>query len=207
MNTNTKNTINKKADGWFNKFCKGKATNKTTIEEKAAFLSYKPSVQRAIKFNKNNLNKQSARDAAEKVLIKFLQKKDFSNETIFNLWDEIWGIYHEQGITQYTYGNAQKWVGMAVKYYLILESKIKRFDVTDKKSSAWDFDLLPIDGIILKYIKKNYGIFLQDNKSKKVYSSWSKCDNKQAFIDCLDSVSKAIQQNYDKSIFYEISKW
>ena len=65
---------------------------------------------------------------------------------------------------QFTYGQAQKWVNMTIKYLYILNDHT--FD------NVFDFLHIPVDNYILDIANKNFGI----DKPKK---PWSKWDEKQ----------------------------
>ena len=129
-------TISKKAQDnlniFFNEYCKNckGLTNINDVINKAVKLSYRASVLRAlydgdklVGFNGMTSQKNNARSAGENILQNFLSATH-SNGNIFQVvkdtWDAIRENYHNQGITWYTYGNAQKWVSMAIKYFVVI---------------------------------------------------------------------------------------
>ena len=61
---------------------------------------------------------------------------------------------------QFTYGQAQKWVNMTIKYLYILNDHT--FD------NVFDFLHIPVDNYILDIANKNFGI----DKPKKPWSKW-----------------------------------
>ena len=68
-------------------------------------------------------------------------------------------LYNEKGI-EFTYGQAQKWVNMTIKYLYILNDHT--FD------NVFDFLHIPVDNYILDIANKNFEI----DKPKKPWSKW-----------------------------------
>ena len=68
-------------------------------------------------------------------------------------------LYNEKGI-EFTYGQAQKWVNMTIKYLYILNDHT--FD------NIFDFLHIPVDNYILDIANKNFEI----DKPKKPWSKW-----------------------------------
>ena len=113
--------------------------------------------------------------------------------------------YKSKQLEHFTYGNAQKWVNMTMKYIMILVDIIRAVDDTDvatefmnKYGSLIDTyrtDLhVPVDSYIIKAVWEDEGIklpliedkLLKDG-SRGSYSSekvvaWSKWENEQVYI-------------------------
>ena len=120
-----------KFDAWYQKFCSNINTKDITA---AVNKAYSSSVVRAlydgkgklIGFNGNTKGKTAARKVATGIIVSYLSDVEQYNSLpypIWDLWDEIRNVYHGCGITWYTYGNAQKWVAMSIKYHLFFKYK------------------------------------------------------------------------------------
>lgn len=113
------------AKWWFERYCSKKLKNINgdptyeQLAESAANLSYRSSVQRAVKFNDRNSEKNLARKNGEMIIRDFLIEIyncsfSASLNTISDIWIKIYNIYKDNNIEDYTYGNAQKWVNMSI---------------------------------------------------------------------------------------------
>lgn len=81
-----------------------------------------------------------------------------------------------------TYGQAQKWVNMTIKYLDIIYA-VCGFD--DCETPLERVAHLPIDSIMFDIVKKKLGI-------KKPSKSWSKWDNYSEYLDYQHEISDAI---------------
>lgn len=115
-------------------------------------------------------------------------------------------MYQAKGIdgnSGYTYGNGQKLVNMAIKY--VLSSDIIQYD-----HPVFKYCHIPVDGIIQAVAKKklNVGFLHQDGKEPKEYSSWSKNNSRNDFLDYQERMRKAVQEkNYYSPLIWEIQNW
>ena len=205
-------TISKKAQDnlniFFNEYCKNckGLTNINDVINKAVKLSYRASVLRAlydgdklVGFNGMTSQKNNARSAGENILQNFLSATHSNGnnfQVVKDTWDAIRENYHNQGITWYTYGNAQKWVSMAIKYFVVIGYKNKLIDFDHPLADC----VFPVDGIMINEIFKDFRI-------KGVTPSWSKCDDKTAFIKYIQNVKSKIIAKNKKVLEYEIEKW
>lgn len=167
--------------------------------------SYAPSVQNtALKQGKYGSAKlQIPRQECEPVLIDALLKV-YSKKTIteqqFIDWEttlakNIREIYHKNEIKLYTYGNAQKWINIAIKYLF-------SSDHIDHNHNLFEVCFLPIDRIIQDKAYKVLGV-------KKLPVAWSKCDNWQDILDYEKNIKNAIKQktSYISRLWWECNAW
>ena len=176
--------------------------------------AYSPSVLRALKYPRNISNK--VKEELKKDSLNYLSicldelfNIDDVNFTIFDNWESevvnyIVNMYKEKGVNDYTYGNGQKLVNMAIKY--VLSS-----DIIQYNHPVFKYCHIPVDGIIQKIAKKNLNVeFLTKNgKELKTYSSWSKNDCRDDFLTYQDRIRNAIQKKdeYYSPLIWEIQNW
>lgn len=205
-----------KFNSWANKYC----PNKLLISD-AVNKAYAPSVVRALYkngkltgFGGNTTGKTQARNDATDIIVRYLQYVDNYNllpYSVTDLWDKVRDVYHNNDITWYTYGNAQKWVGMAIKYYLVNKYR--------NNPNALCNDVLadvvfPIDRIMINKIQSGKvvagtGSNISISVNNPPPSSWSQCTCKQTFIDYIDAVKNELIKSptQDKLIEFEINNW
>lgn len=196
-----------KAEMWFNRFCaNSKAFKKLEANPDyidlaclAATLSYRASVLRAVKFNGKKREAAFARKDGETIIEEFLcaainEKTPFEIDVVYDIWNKIYKVYKKHGIDDYTYGNAQKWVNMSIKYYAVL---LQHFNM--ENSLITGIPVFPVDGIMIKHIKKEFNISFN--------GSWSQCND----IDYLKSYIQAVKEKTEKkgmSLYdYELNAW
>ena len=200
-----------KLDDWYEKLCKdcdGVGSQEETIE-KAASLSYRASVLRALsedgvrvgfkgKINEKNASRAAGEDYIKEFLRNALALSD--EEELFSLihtaWDDIRDIYHRNEISWYTYGNAQKWIAMAMKYYFVIA--FKHGLVTDRH--LFVKCTFPVDSVMTNHVYSDFGIV-------GVTPSWSQGDSKSQFVNYVQAVKTAVESRGDKLLAYEIGKW
>ena len=196
---------------WYNKYCAKHCVANMQVADianLAAKLSYRASVLRAlyendicVGFKKKYNEKTKARCSGEKTIEQFL-KTAYSNNVSLNdveaMWNKIRDIYHQQGIFWYTYGNAQKWLGMSIKYFFII-AYIKGWVTTFNHPIA--DCVFPIDSIIMKEIKKDPSVNVD-----RIFPSWSKCDDKDKLKKYIEDV-KGKLNGQKKLLEYEIEMW
>lgn len=130
------------------------------------------------------------------------------NFSRFDTWEQetvnhIVKIYKNGGVGDYTYGNGQKLVNMAIKF--VLSS-----DLIDYNHDVFKYCHIPVDGIIQKIAKERLGVDLLhwNGEEKDFYSSWSKNDYRADFLDYQERIRKAIQEKGDYSpLIWEIENW
>ena len=200
-----------KINTWYNKYCKScsQISDIKIVIEKAVKLSYKSSVLRALYYN----NKQVGFDGKKKE--SFIARKNceiylknllsdlyrFNNmkgQKVIGMFESVWckirREYHSVGIIWYTYGNAQKWTAMAVKYFYIIAYKNKLLCL---KSHLLD-SVLPIDRKIMKAVKLDFNV-------SELQPTWSNCDDSSTIIKYLEDVKSKL--NKKRILQYEIEKW
>lgn len=200
------NTISKtKLEAWFNKYCMDKKIYKNTIAENgispkslayiAASLSYRASVLRALNIGNKKEEASQARKEGEQIIADFLfscyNSAPLTVDIVAGKWEQIRTIYKQKYIDDYTYGNAQKWVNMSIKYYIALLSNENL-----PCESLMKIPAFPVDGIMINHIKRNLKISFP--------CAWSKCDNKADFIEYLNKVNKSTEETLFE---FELNAW
>ena len=206
-----------KFNSWANKYC----PNQLSISD-AVNKAYAPSVRQALWQNGRHCGfkgmttaKQNARAQATHIIECYLKQVDNYNllpYSVTDLWDKVRDVYHNNNITWYTYGNAQKWVAMAIKYYLV--NKYRKTPNALCNNVLADV-VFPIDRIMINKIQSGKVVAgTGSNISISVtnpppYPSWSQCDCKQTFIDYIDAVKNELIKfpTQDKLIEFEINNW
>ncbi len=206
----------KKIEAWYNKFCNKAFSIDNDIETVAAFAAsaaYRASIgqalyegNKAVGFKGKDKEKEVCRAEGAAHLRDFLvaavqqQDEEALLNMIYSAWDDLRDIYHNHGITWYKYGNAQKWVSIAIKYFIIVAvnkgTKCNGEEVNT--SHALARVVFPVDRIMMDIIWKDFRV-------ERVKPTWSKCDDKQAFIDYIEEVKQLVG---DRPVLeYEIEKW
>ena len=199
--------MNQKMDDWYKRFCENQKPIKTLcntpnaeeLASVAAILSYRASVLRALKMNGKHKEAALARQKGE-VLIKDFLWKIFNTNTaaefdcVVETWEALHQIYKKQDIQDYTYGNAQKWVNMAIKYYIIL---LQKFNVPCSK--IMEIPVFPVDRIMINYIKKDLGISFDGN--------WSDCKDLCALKKYICDVNSMVNKKGLSLFEYELNAW
>ena len=193
-----------KMESWFNRFCANKHALKSVGNNPdykdlacvAANLSYRASVLRALNFNGKNSEGKLARLDGEKIVIDFLYKI-FESQNVASLdyvsdvWSKIYDTYKKHNIEDYTYGNAQKWVNMSIKYYIIL---LKHFKI--ECENLTQIPVFPVDRIMINHIKKDLDISFD--------GSWSNCNDIVALKDYICKVKSKVGSTLFE---YELDAW
>lgn len=206
----------KKIEAWYNKFCKKAVAIKNDVASVASFAAsaaYRASIGQAlyegdtaVGFKGKDAEKKACREEGETIIRDFLlaavQQQDEQTllNMIYSTWDTVRENYHKHGITWYKYGNAQKWVSIAIKYFIITAvNKGTKYDgVAIDTNHALAGAVFPVDRIMMDIIWKDFQV-------ARVNPTWSKCDDKQAFIDYIEAVKQCVG---DRPVLeYEIEKW
>lgn len=99
----------------------------------------------------------------------FIDESNITSKELFNalhlkICDKIKNIYLTEGVTL-TYGQAQKWVNMTIKYLYMLGWS--NFD------GIFQYLHIPLDNYIFDFAMEHFGI----EKPKKVWSKWDDYEN------------------------------
>lgn len=186
--------ITRNIEDWYNAFCSGKVKEHESLAQAAARLSYKASVRRALKYKDDQERTwgEFNRINAAHFLAGFLEDANFSPERCEYI---IRRIKMEFGnIEDYTYGNAQKWVNIAIKYFIILNQFIPEKRVIDVDHAISTYRFFPVDAIMIKHAKSDFGIPFEAR-------SWSNCDDLDCFRAYWDQVEAAAQSRFNHSAF------
>lgn len=153
---------------------------------------------RTIKFN--GLSEKNRLKLRKKV------KDDFKTE-IDNLTSKIQGDFdkwHEQlckkiideykkSKIQLSYGQAQKWVNMTIKYLYILEVEGYTFD------SVFENLHIPIDNYVFDAVEKELGI-------KRPVDAWSKFDKKE-YLKYQEDIRGELRKKNISPLIWEFENW
>lgn len=176
-----------------------KYTNIEDVYKEACEKAYAPSILRALKYPSNisdedrkELRKQSLEYLKNSLNTLFnIANLDFST---FDNWEEevvnyIVSMYKNANVTDYTYGNGQKLVNMAIKYVLSPNS-------VEYTHPVFKYCHIPVDGIIQNIASEKLKVDLlyQNGKKVKYYSSWSKNDCRADFLDYQKRIRCAVQK-------------
>lgn len=104
------------------------------------------------------------------------------------LSDKIIEIYRNE--SELTYGQAQKWINMTIKYLYVLDD--------DKIKSIVQYCHVPLDKYILKYAMETLGI-------KQEKEPWSKWDDYDKYLEYQKSLRETIKGEYP--LRWELTAW
>ncbi len=183
-------------------FC-DKYDNLGDVYFNAGMEAYRAAMKRAIKFHglnqrtRNQLRIESCEYLANRFTMLFGQTNlDFAS---FSDWAKettkhIRGIYRDAGVNDYTIGNAQKIVNVAIKF-------VMSSNIVDYKSDVFKYCHLPVDSRIQEIIKKTFRI-------KPLRTCWSKNDNWRDFVDYQIRVRNAVlEKGYYSPMVWEATHW
>lgn len=178
--------------------------------------AYLPSMRRAIKIHQDNETREAykkieerknlAKDKCEHILNDELA--DFFGSYIFSKTLEEFLIFEERvcehirrvfveeyDISGYTWGNAQKWLTIAIKYVLSSSNLPGYFDDLFMVVSS------PIDSIVINRAHKMFNV-------KKPSSSWSNIDDFDEIKNFEISLrDKAVVNGFVSPLIWEILTW
>lgn len=128
---------------------------KRNFEAAAAYAGYQASIPpftgifKSIPAGQKNTLKAKGED----IIAKFLSDKKYDMNTCVDVIEQIRALYKNGGVKGYTYGNAQKWVNMSFKYYVIfnaIDFNTKKVDLKTAFSKIPRFnnyELFAVDSI------------------------------------------------------------
>ena len=192
-------------------FC-GKYDNLDDVYFNAGMQAYRAAMKRAIKFDgvpqnvRNELRLESCRYLAERFVVLFaLTDLDFDS---YNAWAEetarhIRSIYRNRGVTDYTIGNAQKIINVALKF-------VMSSDIVDYHHDVFKYCHFPVDGRIQMTIRQQLrvGLLHQNGEDRYGYSSWSSNDNWEDFLDYQIRVREAVlRHGFYSPMVWEATHW
>lgn len=206
----------------------------------AAYSSYGPSTRDTNAFlgsfitelslsAKNKKKEDLKLKVVESILVPFFNVKAFDNNTCMETIKKIRKFYRDNGIVHYTFGNAQKWLNLAIKYFIICSACY----VFDKCGNyiSYDFNtfnkkikidmekcfkdnkyfglynLFAVDSIMIgKTCKRNFGVKFCNSPIDA--TCWSDCDDEMQFTSYWKSVQKVISTDVvDMPLLWELTTW
>ena len=177
----------------------------STLSSASIFLS-KDAV--SLKERKETLKQRICRE----IIAEFLKNEDFSDANCLRVMDEIFEImYFRENVRDFSYGNAQKWVNMAIKFYLIVKAKREYgLDMIRlvEETNLFGYDLFPVDSIMIATIEKDYGIMSARSDVNAPFPApapWSSCNSKITFIEYWKFAKKKCDPV--KPLIYEMHNW
>jgi len=193
-------------------FC-DKYDNLRDVYFNAGMEAYRAAMKRAIKFYglsqniRNRLRIESCRYLADRFeyLFSIADSLDFDSydEWAKETTEHIREIYRSNDVTDYTIGNAQKIINVALKF-------VMSSNIVDYRSNVFKYCHFPVDGRIQQTIKEQLrvGLLKQHGRPVAGYSSWSSNDNWDDFIDYQNRVREAIIANgYYSPLVWEATHW
>ena len=133
--------------------------------------------------------------------IPIINESSIANQEKFDKWHEqlcknIKVLYNKKGI-EFTYGQAQKWVNMTIKYLYMLEVEGYTFD------SVFEYLHIPIDKYIFEVVEKKLEI-------KRPVDAWSRWDKYEEYLKYQKDIRERIEK--DKNIdvpplLWEFKNW
>ena len=176
---------------------------KCTTEEESISLAidkaHQPSVQRALTLA-DGCSTQSPRQEVKNYLLEeipnILHQESLTFDS-YTAWanrvcTKIRETYQNHGITDYTYGNAQKLLSMTIKYILSADN-------IDPSLPIFEIAYIPIDGVIMKIAKKELNV-------TPMPKAWSKTDD----FDDISSYEKRLRDAMPEgycSLMWECENW
>ncbi len=212
-----------------------------SIAYRAAYASYGPSTRNTVAFIGSYINGMTGtaqtkekevlkRYVVQNILEHFLSEEKFDTETCQNVIKRVRAFYREEKqIVNYTYGNAQKWVNMAIKYYIIAMSCYSA-----NTGAPFDFTTNPILSNSIKAdVKRAFGehpgfskyrLFAVDSimidiTTKEPYrvsfkapefsaTCWSKSNSELQFVRYWNSMEENLKNNAVSMPFlWELNTW
>lgn len=162
-----------------------------------------------IQSNKEDLKIQ----VVEQLIAPFLEQKDFSKYKCLELMDLLFERYYFRENNKYfTYGVCQKWVNMAIKYYLVGLSIISRTDIKVLIHST-GYCFFPIDSRMITAITRDYGVMHYNNNDLKsplpTPSPWTGCNLKYTFVEYWKFLLNKLNSEPTPiaPLIYEILNW
>lgn len=128
--------------------------------------------------------------------IPIINEGNITSPEEFNSWHEkvcylIIKKYEEHGI-KLTYGQAQKWLNMTIKYLYMLQ--------------VYSFDRvinclhIPVDKYILEVVEKELGI-------KRPVDAWSRWDNYKEYEDYQKAIREELKKRKYSPLIWEFENW
>ena len=206
------------------------------LELLAAKCGYIPAEQHALTYRGSPYNNMTSSERAnvfvdpiiQDVIKPFLIKKDFSTSECLQAMNNVMTM--ASNVPDFMFGNAQKWINMSIKYYLILlafsaiptnpiinyenwtntREFLNHRPLHDYYSNTkfYDYKLMPIDTPMCKHITADFGTL-----PAPVYTPypWSRNNNQCEFEDYWRFVDISLAANPHWAGFipllYEIFVW
>ena len=180
------------------------------VFREASVRSCGASTQRALHNpNKINLNPIKTRcyplvkDALRDVYYRDTLTRDEFIEWEYNIATLIRTEFRNAGVDDYTYGNAQKWINLAIKY--VLSSNL-----CDINRPLFKVCFFPLDRIIQIKLHKILSVdyLRQNNGEIHQVASWGNCDNWDYIVEYQNNAKAAITNaGYYSPLFWEIINW
>ena len=168
------------------------------VISKAIDKAHAPSVLRALKTGGNPTALPRARAEVKELLINELPKALHASmsQVEFDNWnadlcEKIKDIYHKYNMTDYTIGNAQKLLNMAVKYTFSA-------NIIDPNLDFFKIAHIPIDRIIMKAATKKLGV-------APLEKAWSATDDMTELLDFQSRLRDSLSDEFP--LLWEIKNW
>ncbi len=172
-----------------------------TLKETVAVAiekAHAPSVQHALKTGgvSTKLPRRVVADYLALEIERMFQKQNVTQDEYDN-WVKaackvIRKIYRDHGISDYTYGNAQKLLNMTVKYTFSADN-------VDPTLPIFKVAHIPVDRVIMNISKKKLGV-------ERMPKSWSKTDDMAEITSYEERFRQALPEGYFP-LLWECENW
>ncbi len=195
------NTINTWRKSWSTKTKPLSITGCLTIEEtvdEAVKKAHSPSVLRVLKTNgiSTERPRKEAASYLTSEILTMISRTSFTNDEyddwVRKVCTRIRDIYRSYNLEDYTFGNAQKYFNMTIKY-------IFSADNIDPNLPIFKVAHIPVDGVIMNIAKEKLGV-------NKLNTYWSKTDNIKDIIDYQNRFRESLPEDYFP-LLWECQNW
>ena len=204
------NAIDSQLRKFDEKYALKKCIRKTagmTIEQKSARQAFFASVvEKANPKRKGRIfdsSDKKIKKAIDDILAPFFERKKFDNKSCYETIEKIRDFYKINEEYPYTYGNAQKWLTIAMKYYVVNlfhESQpITAKDFFETHKEFLDCKIFAVDNIIEDAARRQLGVEFKDAKK------WHERDNLEEFKEYWRKVEKNVKDY--TPFLWELVNW
>lgn len=137
------------------------------------------------------------------IIVPFLTGNAYDVKSCLTAIDEIREFFKNGSTYPFTYGNAQKWLNMAVKYYMVHLyhcSGVTAHNFFSRNPQFLDYPFFAVDSVMVKVVEKTFDI---PSPAKK----WHEIDCRQDFEDYWDLVGVKIRAAGDAPLLWELVSW
>lgn len=157
--------------------------------------------------------KGCAVNAIRKALEDLAKKKCMGDQDAFDVWhrklsNNLCHIYNDSDLLEedFTFGQAQKWINMTLKYLWAYEITGIEASVVPSMKEMEAFMHIPLDRKMLKILKTNYSDIKLSGAGSDGYA-WSKIQDYESYNSYQKEIREAILKEYESPIVFELKHW